>query len=93
MNDHFNVLIRYENLRDTQKQNQSAINRKFLPLVNSMKTIFLQEQNGFPQLETLCLACGTFAGVPRIDQFLHRFVNSKSKISTALNLGRACTIN
>ena len=34
----------------------------------------LQEQNGFPQLETLCLACGCFAGVPRVDRFLFRFV-------------------
>lgn len=34
----------------------------------------LQEQNGFPQLETLCLACGSMAGVPRTDNFLYRFV-------------------
>ena len=34
----------------------------------------LQEQNGFPQLETLCLACGSLAGVPRTDGFLYRFV-------------------
>ncbi len=40
---------------------------------------FLQEQNGFPQLETLCLACGSLAGVPRTDRFLYRFVHRNDR--------------
>ncbi|XP_020624575.1 F-box/LRR-repeat protein 6-like [Orbicella faveolata] len=34
------------------------------------------EQNGFPQLETLCLACGSLAGVPRTDRFLYRILRT-----------------
>ncbi|XP_068740045.1 F-box/LRR-repeat protein 6-like isoform X2 [Montipora capricornis] len=34
------------------------------------------EQNGFPELETLCLACGSLAGVPRSDRFLFRILRT-----------------
>ncbi|RMX53603.1 hypothetical protein pdam_00004343, partial [Pocillopora damicornis] len=38
------------------------------------------EQNGFPQLETLCLACGCFAGVPRVDRFLFRLLRTSTNL-------------
>lgn len=36
----------------------------------------LQEENGFPQLESLCFACGSLAGVHRSDRLLYRFVTA-----------------
>ncbi|CAH3193719.1 unnamed protein product, partial [Porites evermanni] len=49
-------------------------------LLHSTPTSAEMEQNGFPELETLCLACGTFAGVPRIDQFLYRILRTSTNL-------------
>lgn len=38
------------------------------------------EQNGFPELETLCLACGSLAGVPRSDRFLYRILRTSTNL-------------
>lgn len=48
------------------------------------ENLFFQEQKGFPELETLCLACGSLAGVPRSDRFLYRYVNRQNDISRTL---------
>ncbi|KAJ7360342.1 F-box/LRR-repeat protein 6 [Desmophyllum pertusum] len=38
------------------------------------------EQNGFPHLETLCLACGSLAGVPRTDSFMYRLLRTSTNL-------------
>ncbi|XP_067015990.1 F-box/LRR-repeat protein 6-like [Acropora muricata] len=38
------------------------------------------EQNGFPELETLCLACGSLAGVPRSDRLLFRILRTSTNL-------------
>ena len=46
-------------------------------MYNFTSNFIFQEQNGLAELESLCLACGSLAGVPRPDRFLNRFVNNK----------------